>query len=641
MTTLFELQLDKSLRRKLIFICLLVAIVISAIYSVIAYRLSSELGVDTEIRFLEKRALFLMAEIEEEGDDAEERVAELISLMQTTEHQPEELYLIFQDNEGTSWELNQFMPKKTVSDVLQQIGTAYSADNKSGFNRVDGHYHIWTVQNQPDKTLTLVISSHSLDQARAHIFKRLIISSVIVFWIAVWLALTLSSWIAKRVEDKNEALKKLATHDNLTGLPNRLFLADLFERYQRKHNAPEKGALFLINIDKFKDINETLGHRNGDKLLIVFAHRIEHFLSKDQVVIRTSADEFLVWVPEVDAENACHFADQLIATLTSAFQIDQLPIQLSITIGIALSPNHSDEIDSLMMFADIAMNEARKQRSAWSVFDETQQIEQNSQKTLRYRSELTDALREHQFKLYYQPKVDLQTGRIISTEALARWHHPEDGVVPPIMFISIIEQSGKIREFGRYVIKTSIRQLSFWKSKGIAVPIAVNLSPYNLLDPDIVTFTQDLLKKYDIEPKLLEIELTETATSLHLQTISKSLNAFKEIGVQLSIDDFGTGMSSLAYISSLHVDTIKIDRAFVRDMDENERHLSIVQTALNLAKAFDCTVVAEGVENVTQANLLAALGCHYGQGYYYSRPIPEEQFTAMLQFSPTLPVAST
>ncbi len=636
MTTLFELQLDKHLRRKLILICLIVAFVVSVIYGVVAYRLSNDLGVDTEIRYLEKRALFLLAEVEEEGDEAQERVNELISLMQSSEIKPEALFLNVRDASG-AWELNQFMPQATLMQVLSEVEALPTSALRSGFLSIDGNYFLWTKQVKKDTSLLLITSSHSIDKARAHIIKRLSISSLIVFWIAVWLALTLSSWIAKRVEDKNEALRKLATHDNLTGFPNRLYLVDLIERDQKNSEQPLMGALLLINIDKFKEVNETLGHRNGDKLLVVFSHRLHQVLAPEQQLIRSNGDEFLIWAPHYDEIQATELVGTLTATLNEPFLIDQLPIHLSITTGVALAPIHDNDIESLIIQTDVALNEARKHRSEWSLFDPSKQLEQDGQQTLRYRSELADALREQQFKLYYQPKVDLNTGQILSAEALARWHHPQDGVVPPLMFISLIEQSGKVREFGRYVIRTAIRQIDQWQTKGIAVPVAVNLSPYNLLDPDIVSFTESLLQKFNIAPEMLEIELTETATSLHLQTISQSLNAFKEIGVKLSIDDFGTGMSSLAYISSLNVDTIKIDRAFVRDMDKNDSHLSIVQTALNLAKAFDCTVVAEGVENAAQAKLLDSLGCHYGQGYYYSPPIPEDKFTAMLKFTRSLP----
>ena len=574
--------------------------------------------------------------MEEEGDEAQERVNELISLMQSSEPKPEALFLNVRDASG-AWELNQFMPQATLMQVLSEVEALPTSTLRSGSLSIDGNYFLWTKQVKKDTSLLLITSSHSIDQARAHIIKRLSISSLIVFWIAVWLALTLSSWIAKRVEDKNEALRKLATHDNLTGLPNRLYLVDLIERDQKNTEQPLVGALLLINIDKFKEVNETLGHRNGDKLLVVFSHRLHQVLAPEQQLIRSNGDEFLIWAPHYDEIQATELVRTLTATLNEPFLIDQLPIHLSITTGVALAPIHNNDIESLIIQTDIALNEARKHRSEWSIFDPSKQLEQDGQQTLRYRSELADALREQQFKLYYQPKVDLNTGQILSAEALARWHHPQDGVVPPLMFISLIEQSGKVREFGRYVIRTAIRQIDQWQTKGIAVPVAVNLSPYNLLDPDIVSFTESLLQNFNIAPEMLEIELTETATSLHLQTISKSLNGFKEIGVKLSIDDFGTGMSSLAYISSLNVDTIKIDRAFVRDMDKNDSHLSIVQTALNLAKAFDCTVVAEGVENAAQAKLLDSLGCHYGQGYYYSPPIPEDKFTAMLKFTRSLP----
>ncbi|WP_417553407.1 putative bifunctional diguanylate cyclase/phosphodiesterase [Marinomonas fungiae] len=639
MSTLFDLQLDRSLRRKLILICLSVAVIVSIIYSVVAFRLSSEMGINTEISYLEKRSLFLLAEIEEEGDAAQLRIKELIRMMQHAEGDgPQPIYVEVLGHHDR-WQLNTDIPGQTLDIIKNEIQQKQVAGKNSGFIKYQDEYFLWSAQNLDNNAILMVIVSNSINDTMSHIAKRLAITSAVVFWIAVWLALTLSSWIAKRVEDKNEALRRLASHDSLTGLPNRLYLVDLLQTQQKHTEKSVKGTLLTIDLDKFKEINDTLGHSAGDKLLVIFAQNLAQVLSPEQTLFRSSGDEFLIWAPDISAEGCEAFAAQIVESLQQPICMNELPIHLEASIGIALCPEHSSDIDTLLISADIAMHEAKKLRSKWALFNKSHANDEKGQQTLRYRSELSEALAEQQIKLFYQPKVNLTSGKIVAAEALARWQHPVDGMLPPLLFIPLIEQSGKVREFGRYVIRHAIKQLSIWKTQGIMVPVAVNLSPYNLLDPDIVSYTQELCEKADIPPNMLEIELTETATSLHLHTISASLNRFKDIGVSISIDDFGTGMSSLAYISNLNVDTIKIDRSFISDIETNSSNLSIVTSALNLAKAFNCTVVAEGVENLEQATLLNKLGCHYGQGYYYSAPVPADKFTALLKFTPTLSVS--
>lgn len=640
MTTLFELQLDKHLKRKLILICMCLALVVSLIYSVVAFRLSSDLGIDTEIRYLDKQAVFLLAEIEEEGDDAKERINELIALLSEGEDTDIPLYIRVR-NANSEWVINQNIEIASLTTLRGLIEKSQAKAHSSGHEKVDSRHYIWSAQSIEDNSILVVTSPNSIDESLDHILKRLTVTSAIVFWVAVWLALTLSSWIAKRVQDKNEALKRLATHDNLTGLPNRLFLVDKLQSVERETGKPPFGTLFLIDLDGFKEINDALGHTAGDKFLIVFSHSIQTELPKDYLLIRSSGDEFLLWAPRLNESNFQAFAESLRDWISRPIMVNKLPIQMEANIGVAHSPTHidNDDIESLILNAGFAMHEAKLQRSKWTVFKKEEDSESKNQLNLRYRSELADAISEQQIKLYYQPKVDLISGEIVACEALARWQHPQDGLVPPMLFIPLIEQSGKVREFGRYVIRQAVKQLAIWQMQGNMVPIAVNLSPYNLLDPDIVEYTRSLLEKSRISPKMLEIELTETATSLHVQNIATSLNDFKEIGVGLSIDDFGTGMSSLAYISTLDVDIIKIDRSFIFDMDSNPSHLSIVTMAMSLARALNCKVVAEGVENRQHVELLQQLGCHYGQGYFYSPPVPEDKFTAMLKFTPTLPVS--
>ena len=638
MSQLTELQRDKHFRWQLIGACLGVAILVSVIYVVVSYRLSSDLGIRIEQSALEKHTLLLHAELIEADSKAEGRLTELMQLIHLNESH-DAIYYIHVLGPDINWYMNHDMPNESIQKLKTIINSKQTDPTKNnGMEVIDKHHLLWQRVTGEGYQVLFLKDANSINTTLKYIAKRLSITSIIVIWIAVWCALVLSFWMSKRVESKNNALIKLATHDPLTGLPNRLYLIDMMQKelphitLKDDNNRSTQASLFVIDLDKFKEVNDTLGHSAGDQLLQKVAKRLAAALSPEQTLFRTGGDEFLIWAPDFTTKKAEDLATNLVNICEEAVLINHLTVNTGASIGIAHYPYHGMDADTLIANADNAMYGAKQQRCGWLTFNEEKAADGHQR--LRLRADLTDAFNQQQIHFYYQTKVNLRSGEIIGVEALARWYHPVDGILSPYYFIDLIEQSGRVQEFGRYVIKHTIKQLADWKKQGIQVPIAINLSPYNLLDPGLVDFIWDLLTRHDVSPRLLEIELTESVTSLNIHKISHKLDDLKSIGIKLAIDDFGTGMSSLSYISNLNANIIKIDRAFIIDIITNDKHRAIVATIIALANAIGSNIVAEGIENEEQADLLCKMGCCFGQGYFYSRPVKAETMQKILTTRP-------
>ncbi|MGB0943682.1 MAG: putative bifunctional diguanylate cyclase/phosphodiesterase [Marinomonas sp.] len=642
MAVISELQSDKYFRWQLIFACLGVAILVSTIYVVVSYRLSADLGMRLELASLEKQTLLLHAELIEADNEADERMTELMHLIHINE--PDDaVFSVSIQGPYLDWSLNQNISEQDINEINKLMSTQANThlsneiSKSNGIKTIGKNSYLWQEIKGNGYQVQFYHLASSLETTLDYIAKRLSITSFIVIWIAIWCALTLTFWMSKRVEGKNNALIRLATHDPLTGLPNRLYLVDMMQKALpdiEGKNPITQASLFVVDLDKFKEVNDTLGHSAGDQLLKKVALRLSSVLTPEQTLFRTGGDEFLIWAPHFTQNQAANLAATLVHVCEEAIIINQLSVNTGASIGIAHYPLHGTDTDTLIANADNAMYEAKQQHCGWVTFNEKEATDGHQR--LRLRADLNDAFNQHQIKFYYQTKVNLKTGEITGVEALARWYHPDDGILSPFYFIDLIEQSGRVQEFGRYVIHNTIIQLADWKQQGIHIPIAINLSPYNLLDPGLIDFIWDLLTSYGVSPKLLEIELTESVTSLNIQSISHKLEDLKSIGIKLAIDDFGTGMSSLSYISNLNADIIKIDRAFIVDIESNDKHKAIVATIIALANVIGSSIVAEGIENEEQADLLTQMGCCYGQGYYYSRPVQTATMTKMLKAFPVI-----
>jgi diguanylate cyclase (GGDEF)-like protein len=630
--TLFDLEEDRGLTFRLFLTCLGTALVITSLYTLVAYRFGLELGRQTQSYNLSLQAEMILNEILE-GDSSVENARRMVENAYTPEKGTSAFYLDVIEGSGNRWQINNNFNPQAARLLTEQTGESISfPDNfaSTGHFRQASNDYYWSVLTHDNTTIILSVIPNHIGNLLGYLTTRLGVSSIIVFWLTAWLAIYLARTFSERIYKKNKALKMLATHDNLTGLPNRLYLMDHLAKFTAEHrDKGTTGALFLIDLDHFKEINDTLGQEAGDTLLRHIANSLQSSVPEKQLLARTGGDEFMIWVSGIQAEDAECLADKILEVCHKPVNILNLNISIASSIGIALYPQHSHKSQTLIAYADKAMNEAKSTRCGWAMYTQSSTSATNEIFSIQVRSEIGNALQEKQIELYYQPKVDLATGQICSAEALARWAHPSKGLLPPGLFIPLIEESGWILEFGRYVISAAVTQLAAWKRHGIHIPVAINLHPYNLLDTDIVSYTRETLEKYDVPTELLEIELTESFFSLHIDSISKTLESFRAMGIRISIDDFGTGMSSLSYINKLFVDTIKIDKSFTFTMHENPANRTIVSTAIKLAHAFGSKAIAEGVETPEQEAMLRKLGCDQAQGYLYAAPLPAQDFLAM------------
>ena len=371
-----------------------------------------------------------------------------------------------------------------------------------------------------------------------------------------------------------------------------------------------------------------MGHQIGDSLLKEIALRLGQFVDENTQVYRYGGDEFVIWQEKSKQENAKALAEKIIQKFRQPILTEGLSFEMSASIGIACYPEDGPTFNDLFKHADIAMYHAKRLRLGYQSYQKRLDLRSNLRVNLR--GQLNHALAQDEFVLYYQPKVRLTDGKIFGVEALVRWQHLEEGLLAPDMFINIIEQSAIVHEFTRYIFKQAIAQCKSWMQQDIRLSVAVNISPYNLMDPKLIPFLQKQLDFYQVPAELIEIELTESATMVGIETTQKVFNELKGMGVQLSIDDFGTGMSSLAYIKKLNVDYIKIDRSFITNIVTDTKDEAIIMSVLVLCQKLKREVIIEGVETKEQKEKLISLGCKFAQGYYFSKPVPAEELIAHL-----------
>lgn len=427
--------------------------------------------------------------------------------------------------------------------------------------------------------------------------------------------------VRKRYEQR---LEYISLHDSLTGLPNRANIYQEIERfYAQKGDA--QGALLFIDLDRFKEINDTLGHQVGDRLLQLIGPRIKSEMSEiNGTVARMGGDEYAIFLPSIrNQQHAVVFAHCILDALRLEFDLDVFCAEISASIGIALAPTQASDVNELMRYADVAMYHAKEKMSGIAVYKP--EIDPHSPKRLAMMSELGRAIREDQLCLYYQPKVKLDSKSFYGFEALLRWNHPELGFVPPNDFIPIAEVTSLIHPLTAWVLEKSIAQCCLWHLQGLHVSIAVNLSARNLLDENMPKLVRTLLQKYGLSASSLELEITESSIMSDPARALRVLQQLHDLGAQLSIDDFGTGYSSLAYLKKLPVQTLKIDYSFIRNMLEDRQDELIVESTIHLAHSLSLKVVAEGVENAALIDRLSSMGCDEAQGYYIGRPMPLSQ----------------
>jgi diguanylate cyclase (GGDEF)-like protein len=412
-----------------------------------------------------------------------------------------------------------------------------------------------------------------------------------------------------------------AVHDALTGLPNRLhFTIVVEEALRRARDVDRRVAVLLIDLDRFKEVNDTLGHQRGDALLQEMALRLSDTLGGEEHVARLGGDEFGVLLRDLEGVNeAIEWARKIGSALHRPFVNEGLPIQVSGSLGIALAPDHGTDGNTLLRRADVAMYEAKAHGSSFEVYD--QQTDKYSTRRLAMAAELRSAIETDEVRLAYQPKAEIESRTIIGVEALARWRHPRHGQVPPDEFVELAERTGLIGPLTEHVLRTALRDIGRLGDAGIGMHVSVNIAASSLADEEFPGVVARLLDEYDVSPQSLILEVTETTMMTDSARARLVLGAIADLGVGLSIDDYGTGYSSLTYIASLPAHEVKIDRSFVTDMAIDERLANIVSSTTALVHSLGKKVVAEGVENAATWSLLSDAGCDIVQGYYLARPM--------------------
>ncbi len=413
---------------------------------------------------------------------------------------------------------------------------------------------------------------------------------------------------------------RLAFEDHLTGLPNRAMFYDRLEQslLVTKRNV-QPLSVMLLDLDRFKYVNDTLGHPVGDMVLREVACRLRGLLRESDTVARLGGDEFAILMPSGDPEHARIVARKILQSLETPITIDEQSIDIGTSIGIVHYPQHGGDADMLLRNADVSMYAAKRNKSGYAVYDLL--LEEHRQDHLSLLGELRRAIENAELVLFYQPKFNFASNAVTGVEALIRWDHPTRGQVSPVDFIPFAEQTGNIRMITRWVIETAVKQCSVWQAEGRELKISINISARDLLDKELVAFIGAAIAKHVVPARLLCLELTESALMEDPVRARETLQQLHALGVHLSMDDYGTGYSSLAYIKNLALDELKIDRAFVTDMNTDKQSAAIVRSTIELGHSLGMTVVAEGVETEHELSELKRFGCDYAQGYQICRPM--------------------
>ena len=421
----------------------------------------------------------------------------------------------------------------------------------------------------------------------------------------------------------------IAYHDDLTGLPNRRNLIKRAEReIKEAKKTGTKFALFLLDLNRFKNINDGLGHKVGDLFLVEIAHRLMRIDIQSESFYRLNGDEFIYILKDLDRLD--EMTNRILSIFKESYIFSGYEFYTSVSIGVTIFPDHAKNLTDLLKCADSAMYEAKKRKGNTCLLYEKNMSGFND-KMLMLETKIHNAIRKNAFELHYQPKINIQTGEMDGMEALIRWNDEELGFVPPDQFIPFAEECGLIIDIGEWVLKKAALQVKKWnESFGLHLRVAVNISPKQLAEKSFVTCLKEILDEVQVEPNMLEIEITEMSMMDQNDDLILKIQTIKDMGIHISIDDFGTGYSSLSYLKEFPVDALKIDRSFIRNITNEKSGMSMVAAIIKLAHALNLEVVAEGVEELNELEILKEHACKYVQGYYFSKPLNVTDFTKKL-----------
>ena len=526
--------------------------------------------------------------------------------------------------------LEEALAGQTASDV-DNLKKAENASDRRFGSLLEVYSPLrFTQGGKPEGVFELYLPYRPIAAGIAHDTHRLYLflaAGLTLLYLSLFRIVAGASTRLRRQASENE---HLALHDPLTDLPNRSLFHDRAQQAILSARRDGSGvALMILDLDRFKEVNDTLGHHNGDLLLQEIGGRLRGGLRESDSVARLGGDEFGLLLPHVaDGGEALMLGERVRTVLRQPFTLEGVTLDLEACIGVALYPEHGSDVDTLLQRADVAMYLAKGDRSGCELY--TADRDEYSPHRLALAAELRRALDEQELILHYQPKADLDDRRIVAVEALVRWQHPEHGLLGPDEFIPLAEATGLIRELTLQVLDEALRQQREWRDAGLDIRVAVNLSARDLYDLTLPATVARSLARHGVPATGLELEITESVIVSDPMRARAILNRLSEMGVVLAVDDYGTGYSSLGYLKRLPIDQMKIDRSFVMHMSEDRNDAAIVRSTVELGRNLGLKVVAEGVETAEAWAHLKALGCDFAQGYYLSRPVPAAEVPALV-----------
>jgi diguanylate cyclase (GGDEF)-like protein len=539
-----------------------------------------------------------------------------------------------------SEELEEALDGQTASEI-SSLEKAENVGDRS-FGKLLEVYTplVFGSEKRPAGAFELYLPYRPIAAAIRHETTRLylvLLGGLLLLYLALFRIVARASGTLRQQAAENEYL---ALHDPLTGLPNRSLFHDRAAQAvliaRREHT---RAALMIFDLDRFKEVNDTLGHHNGDLLLKEIGIRLRSELRESDSIARLGGDEFGVLLPKVsDTDAARSVAQKIRQSLRDPFILEGVTLDIGASVGIALYPEHGHDVDTLLQRADVAMYLAKEDHSGCELY--SSERDEYSPSRLALVAELRRAIDQRELVLYYQPKAEVHSGRIVGVEALVRWEHPARGLLGPAEFVPLAERTGLVRDLTLYVLDAALRQIRAWQQDGLEQSVSVNLSARDLLDVELPETISRLLERHEVESNQLELEITESvilADPMRARAVLTRLNA---MGIELAIDDFGSGYSSLGYLKRLPVGLIKIDRSFVMNMEHDENDAVIVRSTIDLGRNLGLKVVAEGVESQEIWRDLARLDCDLVQGYFLSRPMPAAELSDWIRHRGFAPPAT-
>lgn len=616
-----------SLRLKLILSFVTTSLVVVMVFAAIAYTSAKDYARFSELKH-----------VHESNEQLINKVGvELPTLEQIERIIPENtadksFYFIIDSNSAEVVSTHKINSQIDIARVLIRETDATKGKSK-GLTTVKGNNYFWAANPIPNTHYILLNTFKDLEGGVGdfleYIGNALLITIVVALWFSLWASTILANLFQRLANQKNE-IEHQSRHDPLTSLPNRKTIAEIIDTSILNNNDETENLLLcLIDISGLKDVNDTLGHDYGDRLLIHVSERLKEALRTSDRVGRFGGDKFAAVLTHSKNTAVEELCNRLLSTFDRSFQVEGHDLYLGAALGIASYPEHAEDSQTLIQKSEIALHTAKDSSKDFYIYDTS--LDQGNSKRLNLANDLRQAIREGHLDLHYQPQLDLRTGKIISVEALARWNHPEYGFIPPDTFIHIAERTGLIKPFTEWVLTTAVKQCAEWRKSFHSLSVSINLSARNLHDETLAKQISRLIRHWKIIPEQICLEITETAMMADPEHARLLLEEMDRLGLRISIDDFGTGYSSLSYLKKLPVDEIKIDRSFVMNMGNSENDASIIRATVGLANDLGLSVVAEGVEDQTSKEQLKQMGCQIAQGYHIYKPASADEVCKFIE----------